>query len=99
MPHATLRKPLAAHPSAAVQTEYLPWARDLEIEVLQLCTGLGTASVVFSPVARGFLRGRQIDVTTLNAKDIRRSMPHFLPENFAFNYVFLLANHAIACDA
>ena len=92
----TLRKAHAVHPIAAVQTEYSLWTRNPEIAVLQACQQLGTAFVAFSPVARGFLCGPQIDVAALDAKDIRRSMPRFLPENFAVNQKLLPAYHAIA---
>ena len=95
----TLRKAHAVHPIAAVQTEYSLWTRNPEIAVLQACKELGTAFVAFSPVARGFLCGQQIDVAALNPKDIRRSMPRFLPENFAVNQKLLPAYHAIAKDA
>ena len=95
----TLRKAHAVHPIAAVQTEYSLWTRNPEIAVLQACKELGTAFVAFSPVARGFLCGQQIDVAALDPKDIRRSMPRFLPENFAVNQKLLPAYHAIAKDA
>ena len=74
------------------------WTRNPEIAVLQACKELGTAFVAFSPVARGFLCGQQIDVAALDAKDIRRSMPRFSPENFAINQKLLPAYHAIAED-
>ena len=96
---ATLRKAHAVHPIAAVQTEYSLWTRNPEIAVLQTCKELGTAFVAFSPVARGFLCGQQINVAALDAKDIRRSMPRFLPENFAVNQKLLPAYYAIAQDA
>ena len=96
---ATLRKAHAVYPIAAVQTEYSLWTRNPEIAVLQACQELGTAFVAFSPVARGFLCGTPIDVAALDAKDIRRSMPRFLPENFAANQKLLPAYHAIAQDA
>ena len=95
----TLRKAHAVHPIAAVQTEYSLWTRNPEIAVLQACKELGTAFVAFSPVARGFLCGQQIDVAALDPKDIRRSMPRFLPENFAVNQKLLPAYLAIAKDA
>ena len=96
---ATLRKAHAVYPIAAVQTEYSLWTRNPEIAVLQACQELGTAFVAFSPVARGFLCGTPIDVAALDAKDIRRAMPRFLPENFAANQKLLPAYHAIAQDA
>ena len=95
----TLRKAHAVHPIAAVQTEYSLWTRNPEIAVLQACKELGTAFVAFSPVARGFLCGTPIDVSALDAKDIRRAMPRFLPDNYAANVKLLPAYHAIAEQA
>lgn len=86
---ATLRKAHAVHPVAAVQTEYSLWTRNPEIAVLEACRELGVAFVAFSPVARGFLCGQLRDVSTLDAKDIRRSMPRFAPEVYAANLKLL----------
>lgn len=74
---STLRKAHAVHPIAAVKTEYSLWTRNLELAVLDACRALGTTFVAFSLVGRGFLHGKQIDLTTLDIKDIRRSMPRF----------------------
>ena len=93
---ATLRKAHAVHPIAAVQTEYSLWTRNAEIAVLDACTELGAAFVAFSPVARGFLCGQPLDTAALDAKDIRRSMPRFLPENFSANQKLLFGYHALA---
>ncbi|MEO8119607.1 MAG: aldo/keto reductase [Rhodoferax sp.] len=93
---ATLRKAHAVHPIAAVQTEYSLWTRNPEIAVLQACKELGVAFVAFSPVGRGFLCGTLQDVNTLDAKDIRRSMPRFAPDNYAANLKLLPAYKAVA---
>ena len=85
---ATLRKAHAVHPIAALQTEYSLWTRNPEIAVLDACKELGVSFVAFSPVARGFFCG-EMDVTQLDAKDIRRSMPRFSPENYAANATLL----------
>ncbi len=82
---ATLRKAHAVHPITAVQTEYSLWTRNPEIAVLDACQELGVAFVAFSPVARGFLCNVQLDLAALNAKDIRRAMPRFAPDNYAAN--------------
>lgn len=82
---ATLKRAHAVHPIAALQTEYSLWTRNPEIAVLQACRELGVAFVAFSPVGRGFLAGGLADVSTLDAKDIRRAMPRFSPENYARN--------------
>ncbi|BDT67382.1 aldo-keto reductase IolS [Comamonadaceae bacterium OS-1] len=96
---STLRKAHAVHPITALQTEYSLWTRNPEIAVLQACKELGTAFVAFSPVARGFLTGALTDVAGLDAKDIRRSMPRFAPENYAANLRLLGALKTIAQEA
>jgi aryl-alcohol dehydrogenase-like predicted oxidoreductase len=95
----TLRIAHAVHPIAAVQTEYSLWTRNPEIALLQACRELGSAFVAFSPVARGFLCGEPIDIERLDAKDIRRSMPRFAPDNFAANQKLLPGYHALAREA
>ncbi|MES2842846.1 MAG: aldo/keto reductase [Pseudomonadota bacterium] len=92
----TLRKAHAVHPITALQTEYSLWTRNPEIAVLQACRELGVALVAFSPVARGFLCGAEIDIDALDPKDIRRAMPRFSPENHAANLRLLPAYRAIA---
>ncbi len=93
---ATLRKAHAVHPITAVQTEYSLWTRNPEIAVLKACDELGVTFVAFSPVARGFLCGQPIDLAGLDAKDIRRAMPRFTPENHAANEKLLPAYHDMA---
>jgi len=93
---ATLRRAHAVHPIAAVQTEYSLWTRNPEIAVLDACKEIGAAFVAFSPVARGFLCGQLQEVNTLDAKDIRRSMPRFAPDNYAVNLKLLPAYQQVA---
>ncbi len=95
----TLAKAHQVHPIAALQTEYSLWTRNPEIAVLETCRKLGTAFVAFSPVARGFLGGKLDDVTGLDAKDIRRAMPRFFPENFAANLRLMADYRALARQA
>jgi aryl-alcohol dehydrogenase-like predicted oxidoreductase len=95
---ATLRRAHAVHPVAAVQSEYSPWSRNVEIAVLAACRSLGAAFVAFSPVARGFLTSALPDPASFDAKDIRRGMPRFQPEHFARNLVLRSAFEAIARD-
>ncbi|MDZ4399699.1 aldo/keto reductase [Hydrogenophaga sp.] len=92
----TLRKAHAVHPIAAVQTEYSLWTRNPEIAVLDACKALGVAFVAFSPVARAFLCGTLTDVSTLDAKDIRRGMPRFAPDHYAANLKLLPGYRVIA---
>ena len=94
----TLRKAHAVHPIAAVQTEYSLWTRNPEIAVLQACEQLGTTFVAFSPVARGFLCG-PLDMASLDAKDIRKGMPRFTPENYAANFKLYAPYQHLANEA
>lgn len=96
---ATLRKAHAVHPIAAVQNEYSLWTRNPEIAMLQACRELGVTLVAFSPVARGYLCDALHDVTALDAKDIRRHMPRFSPENYAANLRLLPAYKELAREA
>ena len=93
---ATLRRAHAEYPVAAVQSEYSLWTRNPELGVLQACAELGVAFVAFSPVARGFLCDELLDVAALDAKDIRRSMPRFAPDNYARNLQLLAPYRALA---
>jgi len=96
---ATLRCAHAVHPISALQTEYSLWTRNPEIAVLQACREIGAAFVAFSPVARGFLCDALHEVSALDAKDIRRSMPRFAPDNYAANLQLLPPYKALAHEA
>ena len=95
---ATLRKAHKVHPIGALQTEYSLWTRNPEIAVLDACNELGVTFVAFSPVARGFLCDALPDVSTLSAKDIRKTMPRFEPENYAANLKLLAPYKALASE-
>ena len=96
---ATLRKAHAVHPIAAVQNEYSLWTRNPEIAMLAACRELGVTFVPFSPVARGFLCDAVHDVGSFEARDIRRTMPRFDPENHACNLQLLPPYKALAREA
>jgi aryl-alcohol dehydrogenase-like predicted oxidoreductase len=96
---ATLKRAHAVFPIVAVQSEYSLWSRNVEIGVLQACHDIGAALVAFSPTARAFLTGALRDVATLDAKDIRRGMPRFQPDNYARNLMLLDGHAQIARDA
>jgi aryl-alcohol dehydrogenase-like predicted oxidoreductase len=96
---ATLRRAHAVHPITALQNEYSLWSRNAEIASLAACRELGVAFVAFSPVARGFLTGTLRDVASLDAKDIRRGMPRFAPDNYAANLRLLDGYAALAVEA
>jgi aryl-alcohol dehydrogenase-like predicted oxidoreductase len=94
----TLRKAHAVHPITAVQTEYSLWTRNPEIALLKACQELGTTFVAFSPVARGFLCG-ELDIKAFDAKDIRKSMPRFSPDNYAANLKLFAPYQKLAQEA
>ncbi|PQA86983.1 aldo/keto reductase [Hyphococcus luteus] len=95
----TLRKAHAVHPIAAVQSEYSLWSRNAEIAVIDACADLGAAFVAFSPVARGFLGGGDLDPENFAEKDIRRGMPRFQEPHFSQNAVLLPEFRRIAKEA
>ena len=95
----TLRKAHAVHPIAAVQNEYSPWSRNVELGILETSRELGTALVCFSPVGRGFLAGSAQSHDSLAGSDIRRGMPRFQPENLGRNMELYRQFARIAADA
>ena len=74
---ATLRRAVAVHPVAAVQTEYSIWSRVPERGMLAACRELGTTFVAYSPLGRGFLAGNFRRLDELPANDNRRNQPRF----------------------
>jgi len=82
---ATLRRAVAVHPIAALQTEYSLWSRDPEGELLTTCRELGIGFVAYSPLGRGFLTGRYRTIDDLDPGDWRRTNPRFQDENFQKN--------------
>lgn len=86
---ATLRRAHAAHPIAALQTEYSLWTRDAEDELLGICQELGIGYVAYSPLGRGFLTATVTDVEKLGPNDRRRAMPRFQGDNMRRNLALL----------
>ncbi len=92
----TVRRACAAHPIAALQTEYSLWTRDPEAGLLSTCRELRVAFVAYSPLGRGFLTGRFHAASEIPEGDYRRMNPRFLEENFAKNLVILSRVEALA---
>jgi aryl-alcohol dehydrogenase-like predicted oxidoreductase len=82
---STLRRAAAAHPIAALQTEYSLWCREPEAEILPACRELGIGFVAYSPLGRGFLTGRIRSLDDLETGDFRRNNPRFQGENLQRN--------------
>jgi len=95
----TLRRAHAVHPISAVQTEYSLWSRNPEIAVLDACRELGTTFVAFSPLARGWLTNKLVDLSVIGPRDIRRTMPRFQLDHFEQNRTVLGTFAEIAREA
>ncbi|MGZ4466799.1 MAG: aldo/keto reductase, partial [Nocardioides sp.] len=94
----TLRKAVAVHPIAAVQSEYSLFTRDLEAEVLPAMRELGVGLVAYSPLGRGFLTGAITSVEDLGDKDFRRHSPRFAEEALAANLRLVEEVKAVAAE-
>lgn len=81
----SLRRAVAVHPIAAVQSEYSIFTRDLEDEILPTMRELGVGLVAYSPLGRGFLTGAITKVEDLGDKDFRRMSPRFAKQALAAN--------------
>ncbi|MBC2669176.1 aldo/keto reductase [Novosphingobium piscinae] len=81
----TLRRAHATHPIAAMQTEYSPFSRNVEIALLEATRELGVALVAFSPIGRGALGGALRDPAGLPQGDLRGTLPRFQGENWEHN--------------
>jgi aryl-alcohol dehydrogenase-like predicted oxidoreductase len=81
----TLRRAVAEHPIAALQSEWSVFTRDVEAEVVPTCRELGIGMVPFSPLGRALLTGRLTSTDGFGDADMRRRMPRFDAENFDAN--------------
>ena len=82
---ATIRRAVAVHPIAALQTEYSLWSRDIEGDILDTCRELGIGIVPYSPLGRGFLTGALGSRDDLAKGDFRRGNPRFTDDAMAHN--------------
>ncbi|MDO6415553.1 aldo/keto reductase [Sphingomonas sp. BIUV-7] len=98
MSAATLRRAHAVHPIAAIQNEYSPAVRNVEIGVLAACRELGTTLVAFSPVVRGLLAGA-IRTAAYAEGDVRHIMPRFVEPQLSENLKLVDAFDRIAAEA
>jgi aryl-alcohol dehydrogenase-like predicted oxidoreductase len=82
---ASVRRAVAVHPIAALQSEWSLWTRDLEKEVLGVAREHGIGIVPFSPLGRGFLTGAITSPDDFDEDDFRRHNPRFRGEAFQVN--------------
>jgi aryl-alcohol dehydrogenase-like predicted oxidoreductase len=95
---ATIRRAVAVHPIAALQTEYSLWSREPEDEILPTVRELGIGFVPYSPLGRGFLSGAITSPDDLASDDYRRNSPRFQGENFYKNLQLVEQVKAIATE-
>jgi aryl-alcohol dehydrogenase-like predicted oxidoreductase len=81
----TLRRAVAVHPIAALQTEWSLFTRDIEAEILAACRDLHVGIVPYSPLGKGVLAGTVRSVDDLAETDGRRLHPRFQPGNLSAN--------------
>lgn len=93
---ATLRRAVAVHPIAALQSEYSLWERTIEDEILPVARELGIGLVPYSPLGRGFLTGQIKTRDDLPEGDYRRGDPRYSEENFAANRAIVAVVERIA---
>ena len=85
----TLRRAHAVQPVAALQSEYSLWQREIETDILPTLEELGIGLVPFSPLGRGYLTGTFDETTTLQAGDLRNTLPRFTPEARKANHALV----------
>ena len=81
----TVRRAVAVHPIAALQTEYSLFSRDIEGDILDTCRELGVGIVPYSPLGRGMLTGTINGRDDLAKDDFRRRIPRFADDALAAN--------------
>lgn len=81
-----LRRAHAVHPITAIQMEWSLQTHDIETNgILETARELGVGIVAYSPLGRGFLTAKLVDINQLDENDWRRTNPRFAEENFAKN--------------
>jgi aryl-alcohol dehydrogenase-like predicted oxidoreductase len=74
---STLLEALSLGPVRAVQSEYSLWTRQPELGMIEACRKNGVAFVPFSPLARGAIGDRDLEVAALPPTDFRTQNPRF----------------------
>ncbi len=104
---ASIRRAVAVHPIAALQSEWSLWTRDLEVArgggaggdaVLEVARELGIGIVPFSPLGRGFLTGAITSPADFADDDFRKNQPRFQGEAFAVNLRLVDAVRELAAE-
>ncbi|TKJ30972.1 aldo/keto reductase [Blastococcus sp. CCUG 61487] len=94
----SIRRAVAVHPIAALQSEWSLWTRDLEAEVLGVAREHGIGIVPFSPLGRGFLTGAITSPDDFGDDDFRKNQPRFQGEAFQANLRLVEEVRAMAAE-
>jgi aryl-alcohol dehydrogenase-like predicted oxidoreductase len=94
----TIRRAVAVHPIAALQSEWSLFTRELERDIVPTCRELGVGLVPYSPLGRGLLTGNVSSLDELADDDFRRTQPRFLGDNLAANLELVEVVKAIAAE-
>jgi aryl-alcohol dehydrogenase-like predicted oxidoreductase len=94
----TIRRAVAVHPIAALQSEWSLFSRDVEGTILDTCRSLGVGLVPYSPLGRGLLTGSVSSLDQLADDDFRRTQPRFQGENLDRNLELVGVIRSIAAD-
>ncbi|MGY2129093.1 aldo/keto reductase [Blastococcus sp. SYSU DS0617] len=100
---ASIRRAVAVHPIAALQSEWSLWTRDLEggaggESVLGVAREHGIGIVPFSPLGRGFLTGAITSPDDFGDDDFRKNQPRFQGEAFQANLRLVDAVREMAAE-
>jgi aryl-alcohol dehydrogenase-like predicted oxidoreductase len=94
----TLRRAVAVHPIAALQSEWSLWSRDIEDGVVPTARELGIGIVAYSPLGRGFLTGQIMSPDDFPEGDFRKFLPRFRGDNFDRNLALVDRVRQLADD-
>ena len=95
---STLRRAMAEHPVAAVQSEYSLSTRFPELGLVQTCAELGVAMVAFSPVGRSLLTDNPIPRDRLATLPFLSANPRFMEPNLTENLRLTEAFRTLAAE-
>ena len=95
---STIRRAVAVHPIAALQSEWSVFTRDIEDEIIPTCRELGVGLVPYSPLGKGMLTGTFTRLDNLPEHDYRRFFPRFTDEHFAANLTLVEVVQEIAAN-
>ena len=95
---SSLRRAVAVHPVAAVQSEYSLWTRSPELGLVQGCAELDATLVAFSPVGRGMLTDTPPTLQAVSEMNFLKANPRFTAENHAANLQITDGFRALAAE-